>query len=138
MSGTNFTNQLTLSAYSTCLVGSNSAIQESNKPLPVLGGVDMVQFFTAFKLPDGSYNESEVGQRGSDLFSSVYNNQTFYFVSEENRRFVQFLPLNYVLIGPIRSNYVLFLGYIHEKMNLCFCNSKPFLMNKITYFFQKI
>jgi hypothetical protein len=88
MSGTNFTNQLTLSSYSTCLVGSNSAIQKSNKPLPVLGGVDMVQFFTAFKLPDGSYNESEVGQRGSDLFSSVYNNQTFYFVSEENRRFV--------------------------------------------------
>jgi hypothetical protein len=88
MRGTNFADQLTLSAYFTCLVGSNSEIQESNKPLPVLGGVDMVQFFTAFKLPDGSYNESEVGQRGSDLYSSVYNNQTFYFISEENRRFV--------------------------------------------------
>jgi hypothetical protein len=82
-----FTNQLTLSAYSTCLIGSNSATQEFNKSLPVLGGVDMVQFFTAFKLPNGSYDESEVGQQGSDLYSSVYNNQTFYFVSEANKRF---------------------------------------------------
>jgi hypothetical protein len=49
----------------------------------------MVQFFTAFKLPDGSYNESEVGQQGSDLHSSVYNNCTYYFVSEANKRFVK-------------------------------------------------
>jgi hypothetical protein len=55
---------------------------------PVLGGVDMVQFFTAFKLPDGSYNESEVGQQGSDLHTSVYNNYTYNFVSKANKRSV--------------------------------------------------
>jgi hypothetical protein len=55
---------------------------------PVLGGVDMVQFFTAFKLPDGSYNESEVGQQGSDLLTSVYNNYTYNFVSKANKRSV--------------------------------------------------
>jgi hypothetical protein len=55
---------------------------------PVLGGVDMVQFFTAFKLRDGSYNESEVGQHGSDLHTSVYNNYTYNFVSKANKRSV--------------------------------------------------
>ena len=55
---------------------------------PVLGGVDMVQFFTVFKLPDGSYNESKVGQQGSNLYSSVYNNYTYNFVSKANKRSV--------------------------------------------------
>jgi hypothetical protein len=46
----------------------------------------MVQFFTAFKLPDGTYNESEVGQLGSNQYSSSYNNNTYNFVSEANLR----------------------------------------------------
>jgi hypothetical protein len=54
----------------------------------VLKGVDMVQYFTAFKLPDGSYNESEVGQLGLDQYSSSYNNYTYNFISEENLRSV--------------------------------------------------
>ena len=56
--------------------------------ISVLKGVDMVQYFTAFKLPDGTYNESEVGQRGLDQYSSSYNNYTYNFVSEENLRSV--------------------------------------------------
>ena len=47
----------------------------------------MVQFFTTFKLPDGSYNESQVGQQGSGLYSSTYNNYTYNFISEANQRF---------------------------------------------------
>jgi hypothetical protein len=57
--------------------------------VPIMGALDMVQFFTAFKLPNGSYNESEVGQQGSELYSSVYNNYTYYFVSEANKRLVK-------------------------------------------------
>ena len=56
--------------------------------LSVLKGVDMVQYFTAFKLPDGTYNESEVGQLGLDQYSSIYNNYTYNFISEENLRLV--------------------------------------------------
>ena len=56
---------------------------------PVLGGVDMVQFFTTFKISDGVYNESEVGQHGSSDYSSVYGNYTYYFVSKQNLRCVQ-------------------------------------------------
>ena len=44
----------------------------------------MVQFFTAFKLPDGTYNESEVGQLGLDQYTSSYNNHTYNFISEIN------------------------------------------------------
>ena len=54
----------------------------------VLKGVDIVQYFTAFKLPDGTYNESEVGQRGSDQYSSSYNNYTYNFISDANLRLV--------------------------------------------------
>jgi hypothetical protein len=46
----------------------------------------MVQFFTTFKLSDGTYNEEEVGQKGSEKYSSSYNNYTYYFLSEENLR----------------------------------------------------
>ena len=56
--------------------------------VPVLKGVDMVQYFTAFKLPDGTYNESEVGQLGLDQYSSSYNNYTYHFISEANLRSV--------------------------------------------------
>lgn len=54
----------------------------------VLKGVDIVQYFTDFKLPDGTYNESEVGQRGSDQYSSSYNNYTYNFISDANLRSV--------------------------------------------------
>ena len=53
---------------------------------PVLGGVDMVQFFTTFKISDGIYNESEVGQLGSSRYSSTYGNYTYHFVSRKNLR----------------------------------------------------
>lgn len=59
-----------------------------NKLSPVMGGVDMVQFFTTYKLPDGTYNESRVGQRGLDQHSSIYNNYEYKFISDANKRFV--------------------------------------------------
>ena len=57
-----------------------------NATSPVLGGVDVVQFFTAFQLSDGSYNESEVGQQGLAKHSSNYNSYTYHFVSKSNLR----------------------------------------------------
>ena len=68
------------------LTGDYQSASFYNTTLPALGGVDMVQFFTAFKLPDGTYNESEVGQLGSKQYSSSYNNHTYNFISETNLR----------------------------------------------------
>ena len=53
---------------------------------PVLGGVDMVQFFTTFKISDGIYNESKIGQLGSSRYTSTYGNYTYHFVSRKNLR----------------------------------------------------
>ncbi len=52
---------------------------------PVLGGVDFVQYFTTFKLDDGSYNETNVGLVGSEYFNSTWNNYLYYFLSQDNK-----------------------------------------------------
>ena len=60
-----------------------------------MGGVDMVQFFADFKLQDGTYNEAEVGQQGSDEYSVSLNNYTYNFVTESNLRLVTFSLIIY-------------------------------------------
>lgn len=55
-----------------------------------MGGVDMVQFFTDFKLADGTYDEAQVGQQGSDEYSVSLNYYTYNFVTESNLRSVTF------------------------------------------------
>jgi YHS domain-containing protein len=52
---------------------------------PLLGGVDFVQYFTTFKLPDGSYNETETGLVGDSSISSVVGDYVTYFLSEDNK-----------------------------------------------------
>ena len=59
-----------------------------NRLSAVMGGVDMVQFFTSSKLPDGTYNERSVGQRGLSKHSATYKNYDFKFISDANKRFV--------------------------------------------------
>lgn len=63
---------------------------------PVLGGVDFVQYFTSFQLSDGSYNESEIGEVGSSSYSTTYNGNTFYFISESNKALFDKSPSSYV------------------------------------------
>ena len=61
-----------------------------------MGGVDMVQFFTDFKLADGTYDEAQVGQQGSDEYSVSLNNYTYNFVTEINLRSVTFQLIIYI------------------------------------------
>jgi len=63
---------------------------------PVLGGVDVVQYFTDFKLADGTFNETEVGVAGSSAYASVYNDFTFYFKSAANQALFEASPSSYV------------------------------------------
>ena len=99
-----------------------------NTSVPILGGVDMVQFFTAFKLPDGSYNESEVGQHGSELYSTTYNNYMYHFVSKGNQRFAtsaflnispQFVDLYHTIVTTCVTPTVVM--YIQESTCLPWC-----------------
>ena len=53
-----------------------------------IGGVDLVQYFTTFKVESASaptYNESMVGQVGNPSFKSTYNGHEFHFLSNENK-----------------------------------------------------
>ena len=62
---------------------------------PVLGGVDVVNYFTAYKNADGTYDESKVGVAGSKDFSASYMGYNFYFVSEENKKLFESAPDKY-------------------------------------------
>jgi hypothetical protein len=51
---------------------------------PVTGGMDFVQYFS-FKNEDGTYNESMVGEMGSDDFTTMYGGFEFKFLNAENK-----------------------------------------------------
>jgi hypothetical protein len=51
----------------------------------VMDGLDLVQYFTTFKLSDGSYDESRVGMIGYPRFEVTYHNYKFNFISKENK-----------------------------------------------------
>lgn len=59
-----------------------------NKLSAVMGGVDVVQFFTSYKVPDGTYNERRVGQRGFSQHTSTHKNYVYKFISDANKRLV--------------------------------------------------
>lgn len=67
-----------------------------DKSFPVLGGVDFVQYFTDFKLPDGTYNESKIGLVGSAEFQAQFNEFTFYFLSQKNLDMFNACPTCYI------------------------------------------
>jgi hypothetical protein len=67
-----------------------------NAETPVMGGLDVVQFFTTFKNADGTYDETQVGQRGSSAYVSVYGGYTYYFLSAENKALFDADPAHYV------------------------------------------
>ena len=67
----------------------------SNPAYPVLGGLDVVQYFTEFKNSDGSYDETKVGAAGSQDYSSVYDGYTFYFKSNTNKELFDAAPARY-------------------------------------------
>jgi len=62
----------------------------------VLGGVDFVQYFTTFRLSDGTYNESNVGEVGSSDYSSTYGGFSYYFLSEDNKAMFDESPTSYI------------------------------------------
>ena len=61
----------------------------------VMGGLDFVQYFTDFKLSDGTYNESMYGSRGDDDIYSMYKSFKFLFLSEGNKAIFDEEPSKY-------------------------------------------
>jgi len=65
--------------------------------IPVLGGVDIMQYWTDFKI-DGSedeYDETQMGQLGNPSYKVVYNNFQFNFISAENQKLFESDPSAY-------------------------------------------
>jgi YHS domain-containing protein len=62
----------------------------------VLGGVDMVQYFTTFKKSDGTYDTTQVGEVGSSEFASTYDGFQYYFLSEDNKALFDASPTSYI------------------------------------------
>jgi YHS domain-containing protein len=63
---------------------------------PLLGGVDFVQYFTDFALPDGTYNESNTGKVGLSTISSTVGNFVTYFLTEDNKALFDANPTAYL------------------------------------------
>jgi len=62
----------------------------------VLGGLDFVQYFVDFKLPDETYNETLVGLKGYDNIYSVYQNFTYNFLTKKNKEIFETNPEKYI------------------------------------------
>ena len=62
----------------------------------VLGGLDFVQYFVDFNLPDGTYNETQVGLQGYDNIYSVYQNFTYNFLTQQNKEVFETNPEKYI------------------------------------------
>lgn len=83
----------------TTCSGCPSVISEtpcSDSSYPVLGGLDVVQYFTEFKKDDGTFDEDSVGTIGSSDYSSTYDGFTFYFKSSTNKVLFDTSPLSYI------------------------------------------
>jgi YHS domain-containing protein len=84
----------------TCACNINTAIRGEDycydSSTPVMGGLDFVVFFTQYKKDDGTYDEDQVGQKGTSEFSSVYNGYTYYFISAENKEIFDGNPGKYI------------------------------------------
>lgn len=68
----------------------------TDNSVPVLNGLDFVQFFVEFKIAEGVYNETEMGVAGSAEYSYVYHNYTFLFKSNENKDLFVLSPETYL------------------------------------------
>ena len=64
--------------------------------LPVMGGLDLVEYFTAYRTLDGSYNESESGKVGLPGIKSDYSGYTFYFNTFTNKLAFDLYPGTYL------------------------------------------
>lgn len=62
---------------------------------PVLGGVDLVNYFVAYQNDDGTFDETQPGVAGTADYSYVYNGYTFYFSSEVNLKIFKSNPVKY-------------------------------------------
>ena len=69
----------------------------ADSSIPVLGGVDLVQYFVDFKYLDGSgYNESRIGQLGLPFYQSLHEGFQFNFISPENQALFDADPSAYL------------------------------------------
>lgn len=62
----------------------------------IIGGVDVVQYFTDFKNEDGTYDETQTGLMGDPNISSDYNGYKFYFLNEDHKELFDENPTQYV------------------------------------------
>jgi YHS domain-containing protein len=70
----------------------------SDHRYPVLGGLDVVEYFSFT-------NESQIGSAGSEEYQSKYNQYIYYFLNEENRQLFESDPEAYApQFGGIASH----------------------------------
>lgn len=55
------------------------------KSVSVMGGVDFVEYFTTYKLSDGTFDETAGGEIGQQSINSSYNEYTFQFLNHANK-----------------------------------------------------
>lgn len=95
----NFTNGINRSPFPwPCYQATCNCIYPkcANSGYPILGGLDIIQYFTTFKFQNGSWNEAEIGKFADGLYSSQYGGFLFYFLSVRNKLIFDTNPLRYV------------------------------------------
>lgn len=69
----------------------------SSTLLPVMGGLDLVQYFIDFKIiGSGEYDESKIGTIGNPVYQAIYNSYIFYFISNKNKEIFLKSPDKYI------------------------------------------
>lgn len=63
---------------------------------PVMGGVDVVNYFSAYRVSTGVYNDTLPGVAGSTKYVSVFNGYTFHFSTALNKKLFEMQPTRYI------------------------------------------
>jgi YHS domain-containing protein len=93
----------------------------SDHRYPVLGGLDVVEYFSFT-------NESQIGSAGSEEYQSKYNQYIYYFLNEENRQLFESDPEAYApQFGGIASHhrmtiYIFVIFALYLLLHAGFCS----------------
>jgi YHS domain-containing protein len=62
----------------------------------VLGGLDVVNYFAAYRVSTGVYNDTLLGVAGSSKYESIFNGYTFRFSTSLNKKLFDMQPTKYI------------------------------------------
>lgn len=79
-----------------CVTCKGSMENMIHKEFAVMGGVDLVEYFTEFSKSNGDYDETRKGNKGSPEYAAVYESFIYHFTSAKNRDLFQASPEKYI------------------------------------------